>query len=215
MSKPKWPDRTGCVVIIIVLGVLALWILFGWVAPYIVECFGSEGKGQFGDQFGAVNSLFAGFAFIGVIYTLLVQQKEIAAAKQKEADNEAALKIQLDFQAQIATALKDQAEFQTRSFATLERQAMLQAQSALINANAALLNQRTTELHRAHRLAVGSIKIPKRDESGEIVFEFVELEEAKQRFSTEAFILKESLEKAFKDLEEHESLKPKPTQDSV
>jgi hypothetical protein len=34
-------------------------------------------RGQFGDLFGAVNALFSGLAFAGIIFTIYIQQKEI------------------------------------------------------------------------------------------------------------------------------------------
>ena len=56
-------------------GVIILWGLFwalsSWMYPEI-EC-----RGQFGDSFGAVNALFAGLAFAGVIYAIILQKKEL------------------------------------------------------------------------------------------------------------------------------------------
>lgn len=40
-----------------------------------------EEKGQFGDSFGVLNSLFTGLGFGGLVVTLLLQQKQI---KQQE-----------------------------------------------------------------------------------------------------------------------------------
>jgi hypothetical protein len=37
-------------------------------------------SGQFGDTFGAINALFSGLAFAGVIYTLRLQQREIESS---------------------------------------------------------------------------------------------------------------------------------------
>lgn len=34
-------------------------------------------RGTFGDQFGAVNALFSGFAFAGLIYTIILQRKDL------------------------------------------------------------------------------------------------------------------------------------------
>nr|WP_088190309.1 putative phage abortive infection protein [Pseudomonas sp. A46] len=39
-------------------------------------------KGQFGDKFGAINALFAGFAFAGIIFTIFLQNREIHQTKQ-------------------------------------------------------------------------------------------------------------------------------------
>ncbi|MBL4786840.1 MAG: putative phage abortive infection protein [Cohaesibacteraceae bacterium] len=40
-------------------------------------------RGPFGDMFGAVNALFTGLAFVGVIYAIFLQRSEIALAKQE------------------------------------------------------------------------------------------------------------------------------------
>lgn len=34
-------------------------------------------RGTFGDQFGAVNALFSGLAFAGLIYTIILQRKDL------------------------------------------------------------------------------------------------------------------------------------------
>ncbi|HWY09838.1 MAG TPA: hypothetical protein VN026_00865, partial [Bacteroidia bacterium] len=34
-------------------------------------------RGVFGDKFGAVNALFSGLAFAGIIFTILLQRKEL------------------------------------------------------------------------------------------------------------------------------------------
>jgi hypothetical protein len=38
-------------------------------------------RGQFGDKFGAVNALFAGLAFAGIIFTIFLQSREIKQTK--------------------------------------------------------------------------------------------------------------------------------------
>jgi hypothetical protein len=38
-------------------------------------------RGQFGDQFGAVNALFSGFAFAGIIFTILLQRSDLAETR--------------------------------------------------------------------------------------------------------------------------------------
>jgi len=40
-------------------------------------------RGQFGDMFGAINALFAGFAFGGVIYTIFLQMKELEYQREE------------------------------------------------------------------------------------------------------------------------------------
>lgn len=59
--------------------VIALWFLFWWgVVHWIPK---GEDRGHFGDQFGAVNALFTGLAFAGVVLTLYQQHSE---AKRQE-----------------------------------------------------------------------------------------------------------------------------------
>ena len=62
-------------------GVIILWGLFwalsSWMYPEI-EC-----RGQFGDSFGAVNALFAGLAFAGVIYAIILQKKELGLQRDE------------------------------------------------------------------------------------------------------------------------------------
>jgi len=47
------------------------WILIDNFIPIFSD------RGAFGDKFGAVNALFSGLAFAGVIYAILLQRKEL------------------------------------------------------------------------------------------------------------------------------------------
>lgn len=40
-------------------------------------------RGQFGDMFGVINSLFSGLAFGGIIYTILLQREELKAQREE------------------------------------------------------------------------------------------------------------------------------------
>ena len=53
-----------------------------WVANGLIILFSSDKCGIFGDQFGAVNSLFSGLAFLGLIYTILQQRESIEMQRQ-------------------------------------------------------------------------------------------------------------------------------------
>jgi len=57
-----------------------------------------DDRGQYGDMFGAVNSLFSGLAFAALIVTLLMQKKELE-------DNRLELKRSADAQKKNATLL--------------------------------------------------------------------------------------------------------------
>jgi predicted aspartyl protease len=39
-----------------------------------------QNRGLFGDTFGAMNALFSGLAFAGIVYTILVQRSEITSS---------------------------------------------------------------------------------------------------------------------------------------
>ena len=67
-----------CVIFVVVL---VLWG-FGWWVPSRVTTNGAA-AGQFGDKFGAVNALFSGLAFAGLIVTLLMQREELALQRDE------------------------------------------------------------------------------------------------------------------------------------
>lgn len=51
-----------------------------WIATSFHD---PEKQGQFGDQFGAVNALFSGLAFAGLIFTIILQKKELALQREE------------------------------------------------------------------------------------------------------------------------------------
>jgi hypothetical protein len=72
-SRPA--PRVGWFVLAL-LGVVAIQSVYGVVVFFQ---FGPEmaSRGQFGDIFGGVNALFTGLAFAGLIYTILLQRREL------------------------------------------------------------------------------------------------------------------------------------------
>jgi Putative phage abortive infection protein len=67
---------TGFLVIILVLSTpLIIERFYGYPKP--------DGVGDFGGQFGAVNALFSGLAFVGVIAALILQKRELALQRQE------------------------------------------------------------------------------------------------------------------------------------
>lgn len=61
------------------IGVFVLWALTFFLF-FISE---SENRGQFGDMFGAVNALFSGLAFAGLIITLILQRQELSLQREE------------------------------------------------------------------------------------------------------------------------------------
>ena len=74
-----WPWFTGVVI---------LWIVYlciVWMSTWLPK----DDKGVFGDTFGALNALFAGLAFAGVIYAILLQRKELELQREELKDTRA------------------------------------------------------------------------------------------------------------------------------
>lgn len=62
-------------------------------------------RGQFGDLFGSVNSLFSGLAFAGLIYTILLQGHELSLQREE-------LRLQREEMARSREQLAEQARLQ-------------------------------------------------------------------------------------------------------
>jgi hypothetical protein len=72
-------------------------------------------RGQFGDVFGAANSLFSGLAFAGLIYTVLLQREELALQRKELELTRQELKRSAQAQEQAEVALRAQADAAARS----------------------------------------------------------------------------------------------------
>lgn len=65
--KSKWPIYAGILILVI-------FVIYGFVIWWSFEDGGD--RGTFGDMFGAVNALFSGLAFAGVLYTINLQRRD-------------------------------------------------------------------------------------------------------------------------------------------
>ena len=73
------------------LAVFAIWLL-SWI---LIDVFIADPeRGTFGDMFGAVNALFSGLAFAGLIVTLLYQKEELKLQREELAQTREELKGQ-------------------------------------------------------------------------------------------------------------------------
>ncbi len=72
-------------------------------------------RGQFGDLFGAVNALFSGLAFAGLIYAILLQREDLALQRTELELTREELKRSASAQEQSEIALRAQAEAAERS----------------------------------------------------------------------------------------------------
>jgi hypothetical protein len=60
--------------IILSIVIFILWLANWFVAPFLIT--DPTIRGQFGDQFGFINSLFSGFGLAGVVYSIYLQINE-------------------------------------------------------------------------------------------------------------------------------------------
>ncbi|MBL7951396.1 MAG: hypothetical protein JNM62_06720 [Flavobacteriales bacterium] len=104
--------------------VLVVWSA-SWIAIVYVE---DEAviRGQFGDMFGAVNSLFSGLAFAGIIYTILLQRRELGLQRRELESTRKELERSANAQEEVKAEMLRQATIQSKA-------ARVQALSVLIN----------------------------------------------------------------------------------
>lgn len=88
-------------------------VLVIWILSTILIIFGLDNwsdRGTFGDLFGAVNALFSGLAFAGLIYTIVLQKKDLELQRSEIALNRAELKKTAKAQQNSEKALIEQVE---------------------------------------------------------------------------------------------------------
>ena len=75
-----------------------------WALSFFLLFWDSNCRGTFGDMFGAVNALFSGFAFAGLIVTLIMQHEELGLQRKELAQTNEELAAQRkEFAAQTKT----------------------------------------------------------------------------------------------------------------
>ena len=70
-NQDRNPPAFWILALIVLVVVIAYLAISTWLLPNI------EVRGQFGDSFGAVNALFSGLAFAGLISALFLQRSEL------------------------------------------------------------------------------------------------------------------------------------------
>lgn len=91
MKKESWGKRN-------LVWLIVIFIAIGWSSTLLLLSYDDESSvgdiGKFGDMFGAVNALFSGLAFAGMIYAIRLQSKELSQNnREMEVQNEM-LKLQ-------------------------------------------------------------------------------------------------------------------------
>lgn len=75
LNNEETKSRLWIWIVLAIIGVIAAWGLSWWLINRNIDC--ATDRGTFGDMFGAVNALFSGLAFAGLIVTLLYQKEEL------------------------------------------------------------------------------------------------------------------------------------------
>ena len=86
--------------------VVLAWLLTLFIGHTLIDTW--QERGQFGDLFGSVNALFAGLAFAGLIYAILLQRQELQLQREElrlQREEMAASREQLTAQAAAQVAL--------------------------------------------------------------------------------------------------------------
>lgn len=73
--KEHWPLP------LLIISVILINIGFGFAAHHYFPAWSESGV--FGDTFGAINSLFSGLAFAGLLYTILLQSRELKLQREE------------------------------------------------------------------------------------------------------------------------------------
>jgi len=66
--------------IVCVIAIVGICVAFGLLALRYIDTW--EHRGLFGDMFGALNALFSGAAFAGVVYAIILQRHELAMQRE-------------------------------------------------------------------------------------------------------------------------------------
>ena len=99
MNKPSYGQLVW-----LLLAVAGLWATCGYLL------YNDQNRGTFGDMFGAVNALFSGLAFAGIIYTILLQRRELELQREELQATRAELSRSASAQEKSEQALQAQVE---------------------------------------------------------------------------------------------------------
>lgn len=108
------------------VAIFGLWLILG-LLPVLI--WGVDATaGQFGDMFGAVNSLFSGFALAGVVVAILMQKEELELQRKELVFTRAELEKSAAAQASTANTMLQQAEISRKNTLLAAYTALLQAE---------------------------------------------------------------------------------------
>lgn len=104
-----YPFILGCLII------FGVWLGNVWLNIYLFDNAHNNSAAWFGDSFGGINTLFSGLAFAGIIYTILLQKKELRLQREEFQETRNELKRSADAQEKAEAAFKKQTELMNKS----------------------------------------------------------------------------------------------------
>ena len=81
MTNKDYSAKIWVIPVLVFVGVIILYAMFWWIVDSSIT--DAQLRGVFGDKFGAVNALFSGLAFAGLIITLFLQKSELALQREE------------------------------------------------------------------------------------------------------------------------------------
>ncbi|WP_338706512.1 hypothetical protein [Paenibacillus amylolyticus] len=132
-------------ILLIVVLIISMWAASWYYIPLIYSNEELE-AGTFGDMFGAVNALFSGLAFAGLIYTIAVQRQELRAQSKsiEMQTNEMNLQVKaIQMQTEELSLQRDAIQMQTEELKmqreeTARSADQLEKQQRLLNLQTAI-----------------------------------------------------------------------------
>jgi hypothetical protein len=113
--------------------------------------------GIVGDSFGAINALFSGLAFVGLIFTIYLQKNELRLQREE-------LKLQRFELKENREQLRRSAESQEKTEYLIKKQLRLGNRTAKIDALTTIINSYNNDIYGGHTKKIGGTLTQKRNE---------------------------------------------------
>lgn len=110
MKETKHKSKSNLIFIWMLAIVSLLWFTNMYLVVFENKKDSDFDKGTFGDMFGAVNALFSGLAFAGLIYTAMMQREELKLQREELGLTREEFKRMVATQELSEQALKKQAQ---------------------------------------------------------------------------------------------------------
>jgi len=138
------------------LVVLLLWLVSYPIIKYYVGSNDASEIGVFGDSFGAINALFSGLAFVGLIFTIYLQKNELKLQRNE-------LRLQRNELKENREQLRRTAAAQEKTEKLMNKQLKLANKAAKIDALTTIIESYNNDIYGDSEKRAGSMKTSKRD----------------------------------------------------